>query len=1126
MSDSKRNTVRGEQERNRDPTQIALPDINTSIGVSDNFDLDELVALVPSFGIVAIGLVLFAFGLPTIILGVSAVLAAIAAIIGTGMVVYAHENTTAGEIWTGWKRYFLIRRKMPVSNPISAELRNHNVKRIFRDGTAEMDDGTLVGMRQVSGRNTDNMEYGELDPMVAQLSDNIDQRIKDFDFSYYSTTRDHEIEETIGNYEDRAYSGALDRASGYMGEYARSLVEWFEEVDEPAEDRRDMRHYVVTRVEPSDVAPSTRSDSSAILRALIPFMGDDGGDGELGLQHRKAVQQEMYDRLETIEKKMFAGIEGVDVSSVSPEEHAEVLLAYWTGEKHDPDDTLERKFNRDGNGPDVWPPERLYKQSDSPETGDLEDEIGSEKAQHRLRTAVPNGNEDQLRGSDRELAGSHFDVKNGHIEIGDQIATTMWVTGFPAEIESGFLKPLYAMKDGSGGDLDIEGVDLDITIDATAVDKRQAKEEIKNEETNINAKSGEQARVESRETEEGSSVYDTAAEYLRNTNAQAWDISMFVTVRAGPRAALATAEDDFRDYEEFDIAKRAALENGKEAVKEVLESTPIEATVITPKRLQQELLDSCSPNKGNTFNDLLSDDGSPGPVEKYLESMLGDAGTSGPKQTRVLGGFLGAAFPPCAATINEDGGLNWGRDVESGKPFRTNPSDRSTGPHMITMGITRSGKTYGASSAAAAWYAEKDDRTLVVCDTQGGFAGLTEMLGGEHIVIEGSKTINPLDIQSPPEGNQDIDAFRMSVNSSTNFFKAILRSQGIDPSAYHSIIEQGIEQVYRDHGVVPGDVETDDMPTVRDLIGVWEDMGQNAEEYTLSGEGSEEADIKATTASELLDKLSGFSENGKYHNLLGETTLGLLDEDTNMAYLDLSQLNTDNEAEQSAMLALAQSQVNQKVRQTEGELMFVIDEAHQMLHSDEQVAWLQRGAREWARYDAIMWFISQHPSEFLADNSESSNADKKQALLDQCSFRQFFNMPEVKDEVLGEFVPHADHPLVDTIKNGLTPARDGRGFTECVVHVTDNDKPGWHRVQVEASPLEDHVLNYDPGEHGDFDQYMRQFLDGSALAPVERLSDDEAGENDVEADGDTPEGNARTENLAEMYADGGVETDN
>ncbi|KYH24276.1 hypothetical protein HAPAU_32590 [Halalkalicoccus paucihalophilus] len=84
-----------------------------------------------------------------------------------------------------------------------------------------------------------------------------------------------------------------------------------------------------------------------------------------------------------------------------------------------------------------------------------------------------------------------------------------------------------------------------------------------------------------------------------------------------------------------------------------------------------------------------------------------------------------------------------------------------------------------------------------------------------------------------------------------------------------------------------------------------------------------------------------------------------------------------------------------------------------------------------------------------------------------------------------------------------------------MVNVTDNDKPGWHRVQVEASSFEDYVLNYDPDEDGDFDAYMSRYLHGSVLAPVEEQfhgDDDQSSEIEDRIDENV------ASPLAEMYA--------
>lgn len=130
-----------------------------------------------------------------------------------------------------------------------------------------------------------------------------------------------------------------------------------------------------------------------------------------------------------------------------------------------------------------------------------------------------------------------------------------------------------------------------------------------------------------------------------------------------------------------------------------------------------------------------------------------------------------------------------------------------------------------------------------------------------------------------------------------------MHAQGIEESRYHSIIEDGIEATYAAHDIEAGDVDPDPdlgMLTVENLISTWEDMQTNPGEYITGDADTQEAEIRSEKAAQLLDELSGFAEGRKYGNLLGESMLGLLEDDVNMAYLDLSQLETDNDAEESA----------------------------------------------------------------------------------------------------------------------------------------------------------------------------------------------------------------------------------
>jgi hypothetical protein len=224
--------------------------------------------------------------------------------------------------------------------------------------------------------------------------------------------------------------------------------------------------------------------------------------------------------------------------------------------------------------------------------------------------------------------------------------------------------------------------------------------------------------------------------------------------------------------------------------------------------------------------------------------------------------------------------------------------------------------------------------------------------------------------------------------------------------------------------------------------------------------------------------LSGFKEGGRYANYVGETETGITDPEVDMAYLDLRQLQGETSAEKSVMLHLMLSQVAQKAKRTEGKLVFMIDEAHVLLHSEEMVQWLQRAAREWARYDAAMWFISQSPREFVQQSAERSTGQENQrrTIADQCSTIQIFRTPRVEPETLAQF--GLNRRQIQFIREEAVPGKAGKGYSECLTYFEDHQS--WFETFVSAAPFEDLVIKYQR-EQGPFHKYLDGHWDGLDL---------------------------------------------
>lgn len=658
-------------------------------------------------------------------------------------------------------------------------------------------------------------------------------------------------------------------------------------------------------------------------------------------------------------------------------------------------------------------------------------------------------NRDPLRPDDDPVADvlrpAGVDVSRGSFEVGDQLVRTFWVAGWPMAPSPAFLADLCSMR----------GVNVDVCIRVTSESKREVLGDLRHTLASIDAEWRERADesdVTATDIDSGADAYRHLYDELRETGAQPWRVCAFVTVRADTTEIMEQATAAFEDHR-LSTLKELHLDDVSEQVRRTLESPPAEAWGVPSRFRQREAFISASPNGPNVF----------------------EAGASVPKSKRVSGGAIGAMFPFATRPIIEERGLPFGRNEADGTPLLIDPFARGTSPHIITVGQSRSGKTFGASRAAARWYNAADDRTLVACDTQAGFVGLTELCDGKRIVVDGSQPINPLAI-SAPEGYEPAEAadqYRLKIDEGTSFISGILRAQGIDPSPYVSTIEEALEETYRAAGIHRHDPQTfdRDSPTLGDAIDTLANMLEDPKAYTHTGHETE-AHQKVQQAADLLDKLSGFREGGKYHHLVSGDDQGLLDPDADMMYLDLQQLRDRSDAERSVSLQLMLAQMTQLVKQTPGETIMLLDEAHYLLHSKEMVQWLQRAAREWARYDACLWFVTQSPREFVQQAlGTAGEENQRRTILDQCTTIQVFRSPRVESEILGAL--GMTERQADWVRAEATPGKAGLGYSECLLSVDDH--VGWRRVTVEASPFEEYVLSYGPHDDGPFEEYVNRY---------------------------------------------------
>jgi hypothetical protein len=946
-------------------------------------------------GLVTLGALLFDLHWLAIVAGLVTIPLALA---GTYLRISTAQFTSPSERLAGlvaaWKR----RRGFPWDHTETVAESPHGIRAIREDGTAEREDGTHLALLRVEPTNTARQSRSEAETLTRQLTAALDEEIEDIPLRFWSTTTDSDASVS----ECHAERGARDRReidgdpeqAALIREYHQQLAEWYDHEDEPLWEPNGWQHYVVVEAPPGSGSGLRRSSR---LDILLPWR-ESTLDVELSRTQR---QQTLANRLATVERAI-GGIDGIETERVDLEEHTRLLERYFRG------DHVEEAY------------------------------------QNRVayRGAVTADGETVTQ---RALAADHFEVADEWVEVGDQYARTFWVADWPVEPEPQFLRDLYTLR----------GVDLDVCIRARPEDKQDKISRLAEEIARIESEGRDRqaaSDVSAIDIETDIDAYVKYREVLRQTTAQPWAVSAYVTVRVDTDRARAKAQDVLDSFDSLDAAKEAALHEDSEEVRKVLEGTPAGLFAVGGGTRHHEKFVSAAPSTPDRFQEAASTD----------------------KTTSVPGSVLGAIFPFCGLQLYEETGMEWGRNLQNGELLKADPFERGTSPHIMTIGQSRSGKTYGCGKAAARWYLESDEHTLIVCDTQAGFEGLTEQAGGEHMVIDGRQAINPLDIQPVAEelresaGASEIDPLGMKIDEGTQVISGILRSQEVDPAEYVSTIRQALSETYAQAGIKRHDLDSHakESPTLVDFLDTLRLMLDETAEYCLSDHEAE-IEQKRERVAELLEKLSGLREHGSFSHLLGETEHGLTDPEVDMAYLDLRHFQSAADAEKSVMLRLMLTQVSQKIKRTEGKVVFMIDEAHVLLHAPEMVNWLEKAAREWARYDACLWFVSQSPREFLAETDGFEN--RRRTIVDQCSMVQFYRTPKVQDEVLREL--DLNDRQIEFIKREATPGRAGKGYSECLMQF--NDKRGWVPLWVEASPFEDLMLTYSPREDGRYEEYIR-----------------------------------------------------
>ncbi|ELZ40398.1 transfer complex protein [Halorubrum californiense DSM 19288] len=258
-----------------------------------------------------------------------------------------------------------------------------------------------------------------------------------------------------------------------------------------------------------------------------------------------------------------------------------------------------------------------------------------------------------------------------------------------------------------------------------------------------------------------------------------------------------------------------------------------------------------------------------------------------------------------------------------------------------------------------------------------------------------------------------------------------------------------LELAYRNAGITE-DVTTHDRqsPTLRDVIDVLEELVDDPDAFTLRTEA--EAEKLQADATWLIDQLRPFAPDGQFAHLGRQSEVDFAAED--LIYLDLAQQEGRVGGRTSLVMQLLISLVYERAKQTDKEVVFVIDEARYVLRDAENLAFLETIFRHHRHHDLSIQLVTQTVDEFF----ERAEAEM---ILDQCAIKQFHRLDGMDDHWAAEF------GLNDAQKRFVqeaVPRNEELGYAEALVGVDGE----WRGIEVRALEAETQVIEGERVDRG------------------------------------------------------------
>ena len=128
--------------------------------------------------------------------------------------------------------------------------------------------------------------------------------------------------------------------------------------------------------------------------------------------------------------------------------------------------------------------------------------------------------------------------------------------------------------------------------------------------------------------------------------------------------------------------------------------------------------------------------------------------------------------------------------------------------------------------------------------------------------------------------------------------------------------------------------------------------------------------------------------------------------------------------------------VYERAKETDKEVVFVIDEARYVMEDTATLQYLETIFRHHRHHDLSIQLVTQTVDEFLS-------RDIAKIILDQCAIKQFHKLDGMNEEIADVF--GLNHSQMRYVQNAL-PGSQERGYSQALVGVGGD----WRGVEVRA----------------------------------------------------------------------------